>query len=303
MGIPDFQTIMLPLLKHLNDQQEHRMRDVIVSLYDILNLNDDDKYALSGSQQPIIDNRIGWARTYLKKARLLEAPRRGYVKITGRGLEILKTNPQKIDVKFLEQYPEFVEFKSPKMHQNGTGVAAVKDETEKIDAQTPDEMMESGYELIKANLGQELLNTLMIKSPDFFEAAVIKLISAMGYGEGKVTGRSGDGGIDGIINQDSLGIDKIFLQAKRFSETNSVSASMIRDFVGTLELNSINKGVFITTSKFPKNTNDVVSRSHKSIILIDGNYLVQLMMHYNVGVNTKKTYEVKKIDLDFFDED
>src|SRR5665648_433653 len=281
MGIPDFQTIMLPLLKHLNDQQEHRMRDVIVSLYDILNLNDDDKYALSGSQQPIIDNRIGWARTYLKKARLLEAPRRGYVKITGRGLEILKTNPQKIDVKFLEQYPEFVEFKSPKMHQNGTGVAAVKDETEKIDAQTPDEMMESGYELIKANLGQELLNTLMIKSPDFFEAAVIKLISAMGYGEGKVTGRSGDGGIDGIINQDSLGIDKIFLQAKRFSETNSVSASMIRDFVGTLELNSINKGVFITTSKFPKNTNDVVSRSHKSIILIDGNYLVQLMMHYN----------------------
>lgn len=303
MGIPDYQTIMLPLLQYLSDQQEHRIRDVIEPISDIFNLTEDEKCEVLGSKQPIINNRIGWARTYLKKAGLLEDPRRGYAKITDRGLEILKTNPQKIDVKLLEQFPEFVEFRSLKRHKNGTDIVDIKDETEKIEEETPDEMMENGYKLINADLGQELLNTLMTKSPDFFEDAVIKLLSAMGYGEGKVTGRSGDGGIDGIINQDSLGIDKIFLQAKRFNENNSVSASMIRDFVGTLELNGVNKGVFITTSKFPKNADDVVSRSHKSIKLIDGNHLVQLMMHYDVGVYTKKTYEVKKIDLDFFDED
>lgn len=153
------------------------------------------------------------------------------------------------------------------------------------------------------HLGRDLLNKLLINSPSFFEEVVLKLLSSMGYGEGKVTGHSGDGGIDGVVYQDKLGIDKIFFQAKRFDEKNAVSASMARDFVGALDLNGVNKGVFITTSKFPKNSDDLVSRSHKSIKLVDGKYLVQLMIDYNLGVDTEKTYKIKRIDSDFFPEE
>lgn len=305
MTIPDYQTVMLPILKHLSNQQEYRARDLIEPISDMFGLSDDEKRELLPSgKQRIIDNRIGWARTYLKKAGLLEDPRRGYTKITDRGLEVLGRNLQKINVKFLEEFPEFIEFRSIRKNQDNADSSNVANIVEEeIEDVTPDELMEKGYELIKTNLGQELLNKLRKNSPSFFENVVLELLSSMGYGEGKVTGHSGDGGIDGVVYQDKLGIDKIFFQAKRFDEKNAVSASMVRDFVGALDLNGVNKGVFITTSKFPKNSEDLVSRSHKSIKLVDGRYLVQLMIDHDLGVDTEKIYKIKRIDSDFFPEE
>lgn len=305
MTIPDYQTVMLPILKYLSNQQEYRARDLIEPISDMFGLSDDEKRELLPSgKQRIIDNRIGWARTYLKKAGLLEDPRRGYTKITDRGLEVLNRDLQKINIEFLEEFPEFIEFRSIRKNQDDVDSSNVANIVEEeIEDVTPDELMEKGYELIKTNLGQELLNKLRKNSPSFFENVVLELLSSMGYGEGKVTGHSGDGGIDGVVHQDKLGIDKIFFQAKRFDEKNAVSASMVRDFVGALDLNGVNKGVFITTSKFPKNSEDLVSRSHKSIKLVDGRYLVQLMIDHDLGVDTEKIYKIKRIDSDFFPEE
>ncbi len=169
--------------------------------------------------------------------------------------------------------------------------------------QTPDELMEKGSSLINANLAQELLNRLRKNEPSFFEQVVGKLLSNMGYGEYKVIGRSGDGGVDGVVNQDKLGLDKILFQAKRFDENTQVTPSMIRDFIGTLELNGVNKGVYITTSRFSKEAENIISKSHKSITLINGNKLADLMIEYDLGVNTEKIYKIKKIDSDFFPEE
>ena len=302
MAIPDYQTIMLPLLKFLTDGNEHSTRESIEHISNLYNLSDEEKTKLLPSgQQPIIDNRVGWARTYLKKAGLLDNIRRGYIKITKKGLDILKQNITRIDIKFLEQFPEFVEFRTIKREQNLELRNLIQ--TDNIEEVTPDELIENGVNSINASLAQELLDRLKKNSPSFFELVVLKLLSAMGYGKGEVTGRAGDGGIDGFVNQDRLGLDKIYFQAKRFAENNPVSASMLRDFVGSLELNRVNKGVFITTSKFPSNANELVNRSHKSIILIDGNKVTQLMIENNVGVATEKTYNIKRIDSDFFPED
>jgi restriction system protein len=168
---------------------------------------------------------------------------------------------------------------------------------------TPDQLMDYGFNSINASLGQELLTKIRSNSPDFFERLVLELLSKMGYGEGKVIGKSGDGGIDGFISQDILGLDKIFFQAKRFGEDTPVSASMLRDFVGSLEVNGVSKGVFMTTSRFPKDAEAVISRSHKSIVLIDGTKLVKLMIEHNVGVYEKRAYRIKEIDIDFFQEE
>jgi len=163
--------------------------------------------------------------------------------------------------------------------------------------------MESGYNSIRANLGQELLDKLRRSSPNFFEKVVLELLKNMGYGKGKVTGHSGDGGIDGFINQDKLGLDKIYFQAKRFSENTSVTPSMLRDFLGALELKGANKGVFITTSRFPKGSHENLSNTLKTVILVDGKKLVDLMVEYNVGVQNERKYEIKKVDNAFFSED
>ncbi len=178
-----------------------------------------------------------------------------------------------------------------------------KEPEEETETQTPSELIDSGYKLIRADLAQELLSKLRINSPAFFESVVLKLLSHMGYGEGEVRGRSGDGGVDGVIYQDKLGLDKIIFQAKRFDGSNTVTASMIRDFVGTLDLEGVSKGVFITTSKFPKNSNDVIAKTHKSIVLINGHKLAQLMIDYDLGVSTDNTYVIKRLDSDFFPEE
>jgi len=302
MAIPDYQTLMFPLLKSLKNGQEINVRTLIEQLCSEFKLTEQEKLELLPSgQQPIIDNRIGWAKTYLLKAGLIESPRRGFVKITQKGIDVLNKKIDKINVKFLEQFPEFIEFRTIKKEQSAEqNESASEEQVENI---TPDELIEDGFNSIQASLGQELLSRLRKSPPAFFENVVLKLLSNMGYGKGKVTGQSGDGGIDGYIYQDKLGLDKILFQAKRFGEDTSVSASMIRDFIGTLATNEANKGVFITTSRFPKDAENLSSRSQKSIRLIDASKLVSLMIEFNIGVSIEKTYEIKKIDSDFFIEE
>ena len=301
MTIPNYQTLMLPLLKFLQNNKERNVREAIEHLCLEFKLTEQEKQELLPSgKQSIIENRIGWAKTYIVKAGLIEAPKRGFIKITPKGKEVLNKNPDKINIKFLEQFPEFIEFRTIKKEQveeKSKYLAEINKEVENI---TPDELIENGFNSIQASLSQELLSKIRTNNPTFFERLVLKLLESMGYGKGQVTGRSGDGGIDGYIYQDKLGLDKILIQAKRFGEDTPVSASMIRDFIGTLTTNEANKGVFITTSKFPRDAENTSSRSPKPIKLIDGTRLVKLMIDHNIGVSSTKIYEIKKIDTDFF---
>ena len=301
MAIPDYQTLMLPLLKFLDDNQERNVREAIEHLCSEFKLTEQEKQELLLSgQQPIIDNRIGWARTYMLKAGLIESPRRGFVKITQKGKEVLSKKPAKINIKFLEQFPAFIEFRTIKKEQGEEKSRSLSEVNKEVENITPDELIENGFNSIQVSLSQELLSKIRTNPPAFFEKLVLKLLERIGYGKGEVTGRSGDGGIDGYIYQDKLGLDKILIQAKRFGEDTPVSASMLRDFIGTLATNEANKGVFITTSKFPKDSENNISRSPKPIKLIDGTKLVKLMIDHNIGVSSTKIYEVKKIDTDFF---
>jgi len=304
MAVPDYQTVMLPLLQFLNDGKEHSRRDAIEHISKTFNLTEAERIEpLPSGQQPIIDNRVGWARTYMKKAKLLETPKRGYLKITERGLNELRKKPDKININFLNRFPEFVEFRTVKRETTNGAQSTFTEQTELDQEDTPDELLERGYASILASLSEELLDKVRRNPPDFFENIVLNLLQNMGYGKGKVTGGSGDGGIDGFINQDRLGLDKVFFQAKRFSENHAVPVREIRDFVGSLDLHRVNKGVFITTSTFPRNAENLVSGSQKSIILIDGKKLVRLMIEHDIGVASEKIYNIKRIDSDFFPED
>ena len=300
MPVPDFQSIMLPLLSFLKDGEEKSIREAIDHIGTFFKLTEEEKIEpLPRGNQPKLDNRVGWSRTYMKKAGLLESPGRGYIKITDKGKKLLKNPPERINISFLMQFPEFAEFRAI-----SRGEENEQSEIEQGEAiQTPDELMDRGYNLIRGSLAQEILNLLRSSSPAFFEKIVLELLSTMDYGEGQVTGRSGDEGIDGFVDQDKLGLDKIFFQAKRFKEGNNITASMIRDFVGALELHGASKGVFIATSNFPRDSEEIIQRSRKSIVLINGVKLVNYMIDYNLGVTTEKTYDVKRIDTDYFAEE
>jgi len=287
MAIPDFQTLMLLLLKSLSDGKEHHLGEIIEKVCLEFRLTDQERRALLPSgKQAVIDNRVGWARTYLFKAGLIESPRRGYHKITQKGSQVLDDEHNRIDIKFLERYPEFVEFRTIKKEQSDdTWVNQIK-VSKKIEEVTPDELIEDGFNSIQASLGQELLNKIRENTSSFFEKVVKKLLEGMGYGEGKITGQSGDGGIDGYIYQDKLGLDKILFQAKRFGEGTPVTPSMLRDFIGTITTSDASKGVFITTSRFPKDAEEIISRCPKTLKLIDAPKLIKLMIEFNIGVST-----------------
>ncbi len=296
MNIPDYQTLMLPLLQTVGDGKEYKTRELIDVLSDKFQLTQEERRDLLPSgTQPIIDNRVGWARTYLAKAGLLTAPKRGYVQITQAGTDVLEDKPSKIDVKFLEQFDTFVEFRSIKKDTFSKQIKEV--ETEEM---TPDELIERGYNSINTKLAQELLEKLRKIDPYLFEKVVGELLFAMGYGRFEATPYSGDKGIDGIVHQDKLGLERIFFQAKRYAESNIVNARDVRDFVGTLDLHGVNKGLFITTSRFPNDTALILQKTPKNIILVDGSKLAKLMIEHDVGVNTKKAYKIKDIDVDFF---
>ena len=302
MTIPDFQTIMLPFLKFAGDGQEYAKHEVVDKLAQDFKLSESElKELLPSGKQELFDNRVGWTRTYLKKAGLIDTARRGYFRITERGKEVLKQNPSKIDVKFLNQYPEFKEFHTYK--NNKSEIISSKEDEER----TPQERLYNAYEQINEEIARDILQQLKTVSPKSFEHIVVDLMVAMGYGGNfndavKSLGKVGDEGVDGVINQDSLGINQVYLQAKRYTD-KSVGHPEIRDFIGALDFKHAACGIFITTSDFTQDVKDHVDRSTKKIILISGNKLANLMIAHNVGVTVEETVAIKKIDLDYFIEE
>ena len=304
--IPDYQTIMLPLLKLTGDNQIHKFREVVDSLAEYFNLNNEErKELLPSGNQAIFDNRVGWARLYLTKADLLKSEKRGTHQITKQGLEFLKTNQTHLRTKDLEKFKAFKDFKHSidKKNQTDTKDSGLQD-IEEIQ-ETPEEALEYAYLKLKNDLSRDLLDTIKNCSPTFFEKLVVDMLIKMGYGgsrkdAGKALGRAGDGGIDGIIKEDKLGLDTIYIQAKRWE--NTVPVREIRDFAGALLSKKARKGIFISTSNFPKTAYEFVERIEHKIILIDGERLTDLMFEFNVGVSIQSNYEVKRIDSEYFDE-
>lgn len=307
MAIPEFQSFMLPLLEITSDKDEHSLGATADKLAEQFDLTEEEQQELLPSgRYPRFRNRVGWASTHLKKAGLLESPRRGYYKITPRGLGVLQENPTRIDIEFLKRYPEFIEFRSGANNSSNTerkDNASVANTLEKD--QTPEEIMGSAYQQIRDELAAELLQQVLNCTPRFFEELVVDLLVAMGYGgtrddAGRALGRSGDEGIDGIINEDRLGLDIIYIQAKRWKDP--VSRPEIQKFVGALQGKRARRGVFITTSRYTDGAVDYASNIENRVILIDGKTLSNLMIDHGVGVSTAETYKVHRIDSDYFEE-
>lgn len=304
MAIPDFQTVMLPLVRFAEDGQEHSLRETIDTLAIQFELTPDERKALLPSgRQEVFDNRVGWARTHLTKAGLLEKTRRGHYVISERGRQVLAQNPNRIDVKFLRQFEEFREFQALKGTRSDSSTVIVGDA---VDLETsPEESLESAYDRLRDALASEVLQLVKISSPSFFEKLVVELLLKMGYGgsrqdAGRAIGRSGDEGIDGIIKEDRLGLDIIYIQAKRWEA--GVGRPEVQKFAGALQGQRAKKGIMITTSSFSKEAREFASGIDNKIVLIDGAQLAELMIDYNLGVSQMATYEIKRVDTDYFTE-
>ncbi len=303
MTVPDFQAIMLPLLKLVSDGREYRFRDVIGSMSDHFKLNQEDRAETLPSGPLRINNRVGWATTHLSKAGLIERPKHGYLKITERGLTLLKENVDSIDLKLLDSYPEHIEFRKGNKKDDLKSAANI---TTDVESQTPSEIMDETYKTIRDSLADELLSQVKTCSSGFFEKLVVDVLIAMGYGgtrpdtAGEVIGKSGDGGIDGTIKEDRLGLDVIYVQAKRWE--NKVQKPQIQQFAGALQGQKARKGVFITTSGFSRGAREYARDIESSLVLVDGIELAGLMIDHNVGVSLASSYEIKRIDSDYFDE-
>jgi restriction system protein len=301
MAIPDYQSIMLPFLKFIEDKEEHSFRETVDGLAKVFQLTEEEqKELLPSGQQEIFSNRVGWARTYLKKSGLVMSTRRGYFKITDIGIEVLKKNPEKINVQFLEQFKEFRDFRALRHNKEDK-----EKEYPEIIEITPEEALETAYQRLRDDLAIELLQQMKSSSPSQFEKLVVELLVKMGYGgsrhdAGKAIGKSGDEGIDGIIKEDRLGLDIIYIQAKRWGST--VGRPEVQKFAGALQGQRARKGIMITTSTFSNDAHDYASRIDSTIVLIDGQRLAQLMIDNNLGVSPLATYEIKRIDSDYFAE-
>jgi restriction system protein len=304
MPVPGHQSMMRPLLEILSDGKDHVVRQAMQQIADKLALTDADREELipSGTQR-LLDNRVGWARTYLLKAGLVEAAGRGIIRITDRGRQAVATS-QPINNAFLRQFPEFLEFvrgSAADVGQPEGGVSqAPAPET------TPEELMDAGFQQIQKALASDLLDRVKSASPAFFERLVVELLVKMGYGgslgdAGRAVGKSGDHGIDGIIKEDRLGLDVIYLQAKRWEST--VGRPEIQQFAGALQGQRARKGVFITTSSFSSEARQYAAAIESRIVLIDGTELAQLMITHGVGVTPMAVYELKRVDSDYFSEE
>jgi restriction system protein len=307
MAVPDYQSVMLPLLRFAGEKAEEiSTGEAVEFLAKEFGLTDEDlKEMLPSGIQPTFVNRVGWASTYMKKAGLLEATRRGFYRITPRGQELLRKQPKIINVKLLKQYPEFLEFQQLKVTRSAEKVKDARETSDTLTA-TPSEALETAYENLRDELVDELLARLKKSSPSFFERVVVELLVKMGYGgsradAGKAIGKTGDGGIDGIIKEDKLGLDVVYIQAKRW-ENNPVGRPDVMQFAGALQAQKANKGIFITTSRFTDDARSYVSQIGSKIVLIDGEQLTNLMIEHDVGVSTLSMYPVKKLDTDYFDE-
>ncbi len=304
MPIPDYQTLMLPLLRFYSDNAIHSLKEAEASLAKEFKLTEDELSRLIPSgRQTTFYNRVGWARTYISKAGLLSTAKRGYFCITPSGSKVLASKPDRIDARFLRQFPSFMEFKETKHDENSFTIAATPLVETK---ESPEELIDSAHTQLKRALAAELLSRISQAAPIFFERLVVELLLKMGYGgsrqdAGRAIGRSGDGGIDGIINEDRLGLDSIYLQAKRWE--NPVGRPEIQKFAGALAEHRAKKGVFITTSSFTKEALASATKHDARIVLIDGEKLATLMIDHGLGVTLEATYEVKRIDSDYFAEE
>lgn len=298
MAIPDFQTLMLPALR-LGATGEIRLKDSIDILSDEFKLTPEEReHMLPSGNVTTMRNRVAWSVTHLVQAKLLHRPQRGYFTITERGQAVLANPPDRITIGFLEQYPEFVAFRNKKK----TTDESVTPEEEST---TPEERIDSAYTEITVALKDEILSKVLDASPEFFEKLIVKLLIGMGYGgssvdAGRHLGKSGDGGVDGVIDEDKLGLDIIYIQAKRYAPDNKIGRPEIQKFAGTLIGMGANKGVFVTTSCFSSHAYEYAKNVPQRIILIDGERLTSLMLEHNVGVRVSRGIELKKIDEDFF---
>lgn len=281
------------------------MRDVTDRLAEQLGVTEEErKELLPSGAAPVFYNRTAWAKTYLKKAGLIDSPKQGIVVISKRGLEVLGKNPTKIDVKFLKQFSEFLDFQTTKGENETVDIGKTEDNSN----ETPEEALETAYQKIRKSLAQDLLNKVITLSPAFFERLVVELLVKMGYGgsikdAGRAIGKSGDEGIDGTIKEDKLGLDIIYIQAKRWQPGNTVGRPELQKFVGALAGQGAKKGIFITTSSFTKDALDYAPRNETKIVLVDGQQLAQFMIDYNLGVTSLNSYEVKRMDSDYFGEE
>jgi restriction system protein len=303
MAVPEFQTFMLPVLQLAADGKEHSASETDAFVAEILNLSQDDKEELlpSGTQTKVY-NRVRWSATYLRKAGLLEGLGRGRWRITPRGLEVLESNPGSLTKKHLLRFPEFREFVN---YTDQISPSAGLESDGEDPGQTPEETLETAYLRLRSALAQELLERIKVSSPKFFERLVVDLLVSMGYGgsrrdAGEAVGQSGDAGIDGIIKEDKLGLDVVYIQAKRWEGV--VGRPVVQAFAGSLEGQRARKGVLITTSKFSPDAHTYVGIIEKKIVLIDGEQLAELMIDHDVGVNEVAQYAVKRVDLDYFEE-
>ncbi|MBU1222140.1 restriction endonuclease [Myxococcota bacterium] len=306
MSVPDYQAFMLPLLKYASENPEVSTSGAIPYMTQLFNLTQDDiRELLPSGVQTKLFNRIGWASTYLKKALFLEPTRRGFFAITDRGRDFLKSNPSELNAKILRNYPEFTQFEQPYRHSTSNDEDSAQNTVAPV--LSPSEALENAYENLRNELSQQLLSKLKIITPAFFERLVVELIVKMGYGgslkdAGQAVGQTGDGGIDGIIKEDRLGLDQIFIQAKRWDK-GTIGRPDVQQFAGALQGRRARKGIYITTSRFSQEARNFASQIDARIILIDGQELCNLMIEYNLGVSTIATYPVKKIDTDYFDEE
>lgn len=305
MPIPTFQSILLPFLNFASDGKQHSLKECIEYLTRYFNLTEDEqKRLLPSGKQTIFFNRVGWSRTHLKKAGLLEYPSRAFFQITPRGLDLIKTKPEKITISLLKQYPEYLDF---------VGITEIVSkqsdsvtETMGDNQQTPEELLEYSYQEIRGNLALEILEKVKSCPPDFFEKLVVELLVKMGYGgsikeAGRAIGKTGDEGIDGIIKEDRLGLDTIYIQAKRWE--NVVGRPELQKFVGALAGQGAKKGIFITTSRFSEQAKSYAPKNDIKLVMIDGEELAQYMIDVDLGVSTVSEYKIKKIDFDYFEVD
>jgi restriction system protein len=301
--IPDYQTLMLPVLKQAADQ-EINTRDVIERLAGEYQLSEEEReQMLPSGKQRTFDNRVHWAKGYLKQAGLVRYPKRGFYIATDEGRKVLAENPERIDVNYLKKYDAFQDFQSRK----GTKSGKADDQAELPDDDaTPDEILRAAHKQINAALSADLLDRVRQASPAFFEDLIVDLLLAMGYGgtsedAGRALGKSGDDGVDGVIDQDPLGVDQIYVQAKRYAEGNNIGSGAIRDFFGALSLKKAQKGIFVTTSSFSPSALQTAKDLGTRIVLIDGNQLARLLIRYNIGCRDEEVLHLKKIDEDFFE--
>lgn len=301
MPVPDFQTIMLPMLRLASDGTVHSLAEARESLAAEFALTPEERGELLPSgRQRRFDNRVAWAKVYLEQAKLLDSPKRAHFTISARGRELLAEHPGRIDIPLLERYDEFREFRTPSVPGNGD---TPKAQVPAADGQTPEESLELAYQRLRSELAAELLAKVKAAPPAFFEQLVVELLLKMGYGRsqadaGQAIGRAGDEGIDGIISEDRLGLETIYIQAKRWDAT--VGRPEIQKFVGALHGKRARKGVFLTTGSFSAEAHDYVSRIDPRIVLIDGRQLAEYMWDLGIGVTTRSSYDLKRLDSDYF---